>query len=165
MNFFWVDGNAGVKRYITEDGTPRINYFFDQVPLSRMFFLFDGAGEVISVFVRRYNDKTITATRFSEIRQQFETEFIRRDEVVLISPTANQITDSWDLIEAHSVNCTDAIILQCALDQANVLLPRGDGLVLVSSDQRLLDAARREGLLTFNAEIDSQEVLDVLINQ
>ena len=97
MNFFWVDGNAGVKRYITEDGTPRINYFFDQVPLSRMFFLFDGAGKVISVFVRRYNDKTITATRFSEIRQQFETEFIRRDEVVLISPIANQITDSWGL--------------------------------------------------------------------
>ena len=165
MNFFWVDGNAGVKRYITEKGTPLINYFFDRVPLSRMFFLFDGAGEVISVFVRRYNDKTITATRFSEIRQQFETEFIQRDEVVLVSPNANQISDSWDLIEAHSVNCTDAIILQCALDQANEMLPEGDSLVLVSSDQRLLDAARREGLLTFDAEIDSQEVLDVLINQ
>lgn len=76
MNFFWIDSNAGVKRYIAENGTPLVNHLFAQVPLDRMFFLFDAAGEAISVFVRRRNVGELSAARFTMIRQQFETEFI-----------------------------------------------------------------------------------------
>ena len=69
-----------------------------------------------------------------------------------------------DLIEKYSINSTDAILLQCALDRVNELRMNGDNLILVSSDKRLLRAAQSEGLLTFDPETDSQAALDVFIN-
>jgi predicted nucleic acid-binding protein len=74
------------------------------------------------------------------------------------------VTDSWELIEKHSINSTDALILKCALDKAVALRNVGDDLVLVSSDARLVRAAKAEGLPTFNPETDDQQTLDSLIN-
>ena len=64
-----------------------------------------------------------------------------------------------DLIEAHSLNSVDALVLRSALDTATELRSIGDRLVLVASDQRLLRAARAEGLQVFNPELDSQQTL------
>ena len=164
MNFFWLDASAYAKRYIAEKGTQLINYLFTHVPLGRMVCLFEGGGEIIFVFVRRRNEGKITTTRFSHIRERFETEFINRDEVGRVFPTEDQITNSWDLIEKHSLNSTDAILLQCALDRVNELRMNGDNLILASSDKRLLRAAQNERVLTFDPETDSQTALDVLID-
>ena len=141
-----------------------MNHFFERVPSYRMMCLFEGGGEVIFVFVRRKNTGEITPVLFNQIRQQFETEIIYRREVVKVLPIKNQITNSWDLIEKHSLNSTDAILLQCALDGVNELRMNGDNLILVSSDKRLLRAAQNEGLLTFDPETDSQTALDVFID-
>ena len=164
MNFFWLDASAYAKRYVAEKGTQLVNYLFTCVPLERMMCLLEGGGEVIFVFVRRRNESKITTARFNQLREYFKTEFIDSDEVEQIVPTGDQITDSWDLIEEHSLNSTDAIILQCALDSVNELRIDGDNLVLVSSDKRLLRAAQNEGLLTFDPETDTQTTLDILIN-
>ena len=164
MNFFWLDASAYAKRYIAEKGTQLMNYLFRRVPLGRMVCLFEGGGEIIFVFVRRKNEGRITTTRFNQLREHFKTEFIDRDEVEQIFPTEDQIADSWDLIEEHSLNSTDAILLQCALDRTNELRIEGDNLVLVSSDKRLIRASQNEGLLTFDPETDSQAALDVFIN-
>ena len=161
---FWLDASAYAKRYVAEKGTQVINYLFACVSLERMVCLFEGGGEIIFVFVRRRNEGKITTTRFNQLREHFETEFTDRDEVEKIFPTEDQITDSWDIIEKHSLNSTDAILLQCALDKANELRIGGDNLVLVSSDKRLIRASRMEGLLTFDPETDTQIALDVFIN-
>ena len=164
MNFFWLDASAYAKRYVEEKGTQLVNYLFTRVPLERMICLFDGGGEVIFVFVRRRNEGKITTTHFNQLREHFETEFVDRDEVEQVFQTKEQMTDSWDIIEEHSLNSTDAILLKCALDRVNELRVDGDNLVLVSSDKRLLRAAQSEGLFTFNPETDSQAALDVLID-
>ncbi len=164
MNYFFLDASAVVKRYIPETGTPEMNYFFASVPSHRMMCLFEGGGEVIFVFSRRRNESKVTATRFNQIKQRFLTEVIYRVRVVKVFPTKNQISRSWDFIERYSINSTDAILLQCALDRVNELRIEGDNLVLVSADKRLLNAARSEGLLIFNPETDNQAVLDILID-
>ena len=69
-----------------------------------------------------------------------------------------------DLIETHSLNSVDSIVLRSALEVATLLRKAGDELVLVASDQRLLRAAQAEGILVFNPEIDSQQVLEVWID-
>ena len=69
------------------------------------------------------------------------------------------VWDSIRLIETHSLNSVDAIVLRSALDTGTELRSVGDGLVLVASDQRLLRAARAEGLQIFNPELDSQQIL------
>lgn len=164
MNFFWLDANAYAKRYIAEKGSSLVNYLFEFVPLGRMICLFEGAGEIIFVFVRRRNENKITETFFNQIRQHFEEEFTNRSEIEHVFPTEDQITDSWELIEKHSINSTDAIILQCAIDYANDLRMKGHRLILVSSDKRLIRAARNENMLTFNPETDTQTALNTFIN-
>ena len=167
MIFFWLDASALIKHYISETGTHEMNHLFDSVPLYRMFCLLESVGEVISIFVRHKNDdryRNVTKTLFNQIKQRFENEFIHRNEVGLVLPTEDQITDSWELIEKHSINSTDAIILQCAIDYTNDLRPDGHRLILVSSDKRLIRAARSERMLTFDPETDTQTALDALIN-
>jgi len=53
----------------------------------------------------------------------------------------------------------DALVLRSALDIATELRSTDDRLVLVASDQRLLRAARAEGLQIFNPELDPQQTL------
>ncbi len=164
MNYFWLDANAIVKQYVTEIGTLLINHLFTRVSLDRIFCLFDSMDETRHVFVRKKNDGKITITEFNQAIQRFKTEFIDQVKVKQVNPTQNQKIASRSLIEVHSINSTDAYILQCALDEADKMRLAGDNLILVSSDKRLLAATTQEGLFTFNPETNSQIYLDFLIN-
>ena len=168
MNYFWLDANAIVKQYVTETGTPLINHLFTCVSLNRIFCLFDCMGEVYSAIARKANNVEITIAAHNQAIQQFETQFIRGGKVKKVNATENQKSAAWQFIgahpSAHKINTTDAHILRCALDKADELRTAGDDLILVSSDRRLLTAADKEGLLTFNPQTDNQIDLDVLIN-
>ena len=166
MNYFWLDASAVVKRYVTEPkGTPEMRYFLDKVPPERMMICRPVTiGEVISIFVRRKNNREITTVDFNRIKQLFETEISQQPDVVKVYPTNSQTDDSVEFIETYSINSADAIILQCAIDRVIEIQMDGDNLVLVSSDKGLIKAAQNEGLLTFDPETDNQAALDVLIN-
>lgn len=164
MNYFWLDASAVVKRYITETGTANMQYFFTHVHPNRMMICRPmTVGEVVSIFVRRKNSRQITPAYFNQVKQLFEIEIRQSSDIVKIRPTEIQEDASVEFIEAYSINSTDALILQCAIDNTIELQVKGNNLVLVSSDKRLLGAAQGEGLLTFNPETDSQAALDVLI--
>jgi predicted nucleic acid-binding protein len=164
VNYFWLDTNAIVKQYVSEEGTCLINYFFTRVSPDRIFCLFDSMDETRHVFVRKRNDGIITRSEFNQVIQRFEVEFVYPIDVEKVNPTQNQKITARQLIDTHSINSTDAYILQCALDKADELRTASDDLILVSSDKRLLKATEKEGLLTFDPEIDNQINLDVLIN-
>lgn len=68
-------------------------------------------------------------------------------------------------MDKHSINSVDALVLRSALDVAIELRNSSDGrLVLVASDLRLLKAAEDEGLLVFNPETDTEQLLISLTN-
>ena len=165
MNYFWLDASAVVKRYIAEDGTANMQYFFTHVCPDRMMVCRPvTVGEIISIFVRRKNSQQITTAYFNQVKQLFGTEIRQHPDILKISPTEMQEEVSVELIEVYSINSTDALILQCAIDKTVELRMKGNNLVLVSSDKRLLRAAQSERLLTFDPETDTQTALDVLIN-
>ena len=166
MNYFWLDASAVVKRYITElNGTPEMRYFLGEVPAERMIICRPvTVGEVMSIFVRRKNRQQIDTVYFDQVKLLFETEISQHPDVVKVYPTNKQADDSVEFIETYSINSTDAYILQCALDKANELREDNHDLILVSSDKRLIRAAKSEELRTFDPETDTQTVLDVLIN-
>ncbi len=166
MIYFWLDASAVVKRYIIEpNGTPEMQYFFTKVPPDRMMICRPvTVGEVMSIFVRRKNNRDITTANFNQIKQLFETEISQQPDVVKVYPTNSQADASVVFIESYSINSSDAIILQCALDKANELRIDGHDLIIVSSDKGLLKAARSEKLQTFNPETNAQAYLDGLIN-
>jgi uncharacterized protein len=164
MNHFYFDASALAKRYTPETGSDLIDEILDNVPLTRLMALIIGALEVFWICVRKRNDGRITPSQFSQATRFLNQEVIADDSDFELLPTPDALLQTaMDLVERHSINGTDALVLCSALETATRLRNIGDGLVLVAADQRLLRAARAEGLTVFNPETDSQQALIALI--
>ena len=160
MYYFYLDASALVKRYTRESGSDKMLFLFRNVPLARLSCLTIGAIEVFWICVRKRNDGRITDHQFERAVMHLRREVINnQSNFRKISVTDSLVWDSMDLIENHSLNSVDAMVLRSALDTATELRSTDDRLVLVASDQRLLRAAHTEGLQIFNPEIDSQQIL------
>ena len=162
-NSFYMDASALTKRYIPERGNDLVDEIFSKVPSSRIHLLNIGAGEILSVLVRRRNAGTLSIANFHQAVANFNAEIVRWAAVTRASVTTRLVATSLSLIIAHSINSTDALILKSALAIARRLRRAGDDLVLVASDQRLLRAAQAEGLTTFNPETQDQTALAALV--
>ena len=160
MYYFYFDASALAKRYTEEIGSDTIDSFFENAPLERLSCLTIGAIEVFWICIRKRNDGRLTNHQFEISVTLLRREVInRQSDFRTISAPDSLVWNSMDLIETHSLNSVDAMVLRSALDLATELRSTDDKLVLVASDQRLLRAARAEGLQTFNPELDSQQIL------
>ena len=160
MYYFYFDASALAKRYVEEVGSDKIDFLFANVPLERLQCLTIGAMEVFWICVRKRNDGRIPSGQFAESTTYLKSEVIDiQSDFRKISVPDSLVWDSMNLVDIHSLNSVDAIVLRSALDTAAELRNTGDILVLVASDQRLLRAARTEGLQVFNPEFDSQQTL------
>ena len=160
MYYSYFDASALAKRYTDEVGSDKIDFFFDNVPLERLSCLTLGAIEVFWICVRKRNDNRITSHQFERATTHLRREVINNQSGFKTIPVPDSLVwDSIRLIETHSLNSVDAMVLRSALDIATELRRAGDRLVLVASDQRLLRAAHAEGLQIFNPETDSQQTL------
>lgn len=160
MYYFYFDASALAKRYIEEVGSDKIDFLFENVPLWRLLCLTVGAAEVFWICIGKRNDGRINVNQFTQSTGHLEHEIINnQSDFRTISVPDSLVWNSMNLIETHSINSVDALVLRSALDIATELRRAGDRLVLVASDQRLLRAARAEGLQIFNPEVDSQQIL------
>ena len=165
MYYFYFDASALAKRYIEETGSDKIDFLFSNVSLERLRCLTIGVMEVFWICVRKKNDGRISVSQFAESTTYLKSEIVdAQSNFRKISVPDSLVWDSMALIETHSLNSVDAIVLRSALDTAAELRNTTDTLVLVASDQRLLRAARSEGLQVFNPELDSQQTLTDWIN-
>jgi hypothetical protein len=127
-----------------------------------MVVLNGGLCEVISLLVRKRNAGRISPTTYKHIAQDFYLEIAA--SAVNVIPTDNTLVlHAFPLIETHSVNGTDALVLRSAVVLQADLRARVDDWLLVASDLRLLRAAAAEGLTTFNPEIQTAADLDALL--
>ena len=156
---FYMDARALVKRYVPETGSALLDAILDHVPGDRIYVLNVGAGEVVSILVRKRNAGAISAAYFAQALLDFESEIVRSADISKLPVTNRLATSSFSLIVAHSLNSTDAVILRSALAIARKLRAGGGDLVVVAADQRLLRPARAEGLSTFNPERQDQAAL------
>lgn len=160
MYYFYFDASALVKRYTQEMGSDKVNFLFNNVPLNQMMCLILGIIELFWICVRKKNDGRITTLDFSQAGVNLNYEVIDNQSGFKTIPVPNSLVwDSIRLIETHSLNSVDAMVLRSALNVAAGLRSTDDTLVLIASDQRLLRAARAEELQVFNPEIDSQQTL------
>ena len=160
MYYFYFDASGLVKRYTEEVGSDKVDFLFQNVPLNRLMCLTIGAAEVFSICVRKRNDGRITKHHFEQAVGYLDYEVINIESDFETVPAQNVlIWESIGLMDTYSINSVDAILLCSALDIAVDLRNEKNELVLIASDQRLLRAAQTEGLLCFNPEIDSQQML------
>jgi hypothetical protein len=163
VRFVYLDASAGVKRYSVEAGTPLVNHLFHRVPLDRIVLLSVGYAEIVSILVRKRNAGAISPARLQQLIREVRAEVGPVAGVRLMDVTDDLADQAVDLIDQHSVNSTDGIILRSALDLAASLRARGDELLMVSCDARLLKAAKAERLTTFDPEKQSAADLDNLL--
>jgi predicted nucleic acid-binding protein len=164
-NSFYLDASALAKRYVPEKGSPHVHPLLDTVPAGRIYVLNVGAGEVISILLRKRNAGVISAGYFEQAVVDFDTEIVHAAAVNKM-PVSNRLAiSSFPLIRDHSINSTDAVTLKSALAIARKPRVAGDDLdlVLVASDQRLLRATQAEGLTTFNPESQDHTALAPLL--
>ena len=163
MQFFFLDASALAKRYAPETGTSLINHLFASVTSDRLCVFNVSVAEILSALVRKRNAGGITSAGFVQALADFRFEVVQPIQPRKIVADNLLVTAAFPLIESHSINATDGIILRAALDLATPLRSVGDDLVLVAADQRLIRAAQAEGLTTFNPETQSQAELDALL--
>ncbi len=158
-NSFYLDASALAKRYAPEKGYLLVNAIINQVRSNRIHFLNIGAGEILSVLVRKRNAGTLSIVDFQQAVASFNAEIVHAAAITRFSVTTRLVAKSLSLILAHSINSTDALVLQSALVIARRLRRAGDDLVLVASDQRLLRAAQAEAMATFDPETQDNTAL------
>jgi predicted nucleic acid-binding protein len=118
MHYAFLDASALAKRFIPEAGTPVMDHVFRRFPPERMVLLPVGLAEVASILVRKRNAKLISTV---ELHRALTT---LRGEVgvwsyVHIPFVSDRMADrAVDLVDRHSLNATDAILLRAALDLA-----------------------------------------------
>lgn len=160
MYYFYFDASGLVKRYTEEVGSEKVDFLFRNVPLNRLMCLAIGVAEVFSICVRKKNDGRITRHHFEQAVGYLDSEVINIESDFETVPAENLlIWESISLMDTHSINSVDAILLCSALNIATNLRNEMNELVLIASDKRLLRAAHAEGLLCFNPETDSQQIL------
>jgi len=158
--FFYWDASALGKRYVPETGTALVGGVFDTVGRGRMMMLDVAVGEVVSILVRRHNDGALEPAEYHEAMRHFRGQVVDGQEFRLESVGREVIRASLRVIERHSLNATDALVLRSALDLAALLRLAGDDLVLVAADARLLRAAEAEGVETLDPESGTVADLD-----
>jgi predicted nucleic acid-binding protein len=157
--YFYMDASSLAKRYTPEIGSSLVDEILESVSGRRFYILNISAGEIMSILVRKKNASAISGSSFSQALLDFDAEIVRSTAVQKVTVSNGLATASFALIVAHSINSTDAVIMQSALAIAHRLRAKGNDLVLVASDQRLLRAAQAEGLSTFDPEIQDQAAL------
>ena len=162
-NALYRDASALAKRYVPERGSALVDAILDTVPANQIYVLNIGAGEVVSILVRKRNAGIISVLAFGQAVAIFDAEIVRAPDISKVSVTSRLVTSSFPLIVAHAINSTDAIALKSALAIARRLRAAGDDLILVASDLRLLRAAQAEGLKTFNPDSQDHTALVALL--
>jgi predicted nucleic acid-binding protein len=121
----YLDPSAWVKRYYHEPGTELTNQLFDTLLRARPPRLLCsriGMPEVVAVLHRHRNAGRVTQALFNTAYAYFEEE---TRHVRLLPVRNHQMDASIRHLLAHSLNATDALHLQVALEEHSRLQRRG----------------------------------------
>ena len=153
MNYFFLDASALVKQYHKEEGTDVFSSLFEtllETDPKRLVISSIALAETIAAWYRQgHQDGTPQAVLTTVADQILEDGL----SVSRCHISNSIIVTSIDLIVRHSINASDALLLQQALMFSRNLSQVDRTLVLVSSDKRFLRAATSEGLRTLNPEV------------
>jgi predicted nucleic acid-binding protein len=112
---FYLDASALAKRYAPELGTPVVNHLFARVTPDKFHLFNVSFAEVVSLLVRKKNSGRLSETAYTQAVIDLGVEIGSSPAHKLAADNA-LVTACLPLIEAHSINSTDAVILRSALD-------------------------------------------------
>ena len=134
----FFDTSAFVKRYVEESGTERVIEICDQA--ERLVLCVICLPEMISTLNRLVREGKLQGGDYQKMRDLILKE-IEDAEICYVTPEV--VTQTIRCLENNTLRAMDALHLGCAL----VVEPD----LFVSSDQRQIEAAKREGLKVMEA--------------
>jgi hypothetical protein len=147
------DASALSKRYALELGSDAVDVLFVEVPVAQMVTTFMGYAETYSVLLRKRNRGDITEPSFRSAVSLLQAEILDSADFALLTISDLAVLGGIEQIKRYNLNASDAAILTAYLSYASAESAAGSLCVLVAADQRLLHAARTEGLPTLNPEL------------
>lgn len=166
MLWIYFDASALIKRFTVETGTDQINEVFRHIPTSQMACSKLGILEIVSVLIRKKNDRRLPQSLFEQAMIEFRAAVIDDPDFAIVPVHDALLSSALQLITAHNLNATDAIILRSAIELHEALVPEGHSLILCAADKRLVRAARAEGLVAYDPEQETvQDFRRLLTNQ
>jgi predicted nucleic acid-binding protein len=143
---YFVDSSALVKRYVLEAGTGWVRSLTNRNANHDIFISRITSVEVTSAIARRRKGGTVSPTQASSILYRFRKHLAGRYTIAEVTPPLS--TDAMKLANTHALRAYDAVQLATAIEVQRQWLRLGQGgIVLVSSDKDLNDAAIAEGLI------------------
>ena len=140
MSVFYLDSSAWVKRYAQEKGSERVQRLFDQ--RERLGSSSLGYVEAAAALCRRLSEEDLA---------RFETRLkLDWQEMTRLPVSAEVIDEAVSLARRHKRRGADAVHLATALTLGRALAEVNATVVLVTSDEELLQAARAAGLQVEN---------------
>jgi uncharacterized protein len=147
MSHYFFDSSALVKRYVPEIGQAWVLSITLPATGNTIIVAQITRVEVASAVMRRSRDGTLTIRAAHAIRLLMGRHLSR--EYVIIGLTDHLIKRAEILLEFHPLRAYDSLQLASALEANDRLVTTGLApLIFISSDTRLLSAARAEGLAT-----------------
>jgi len=145
------DASALAKRFVAETGSQTVNAVFAAVPRDQMVTTIMGYSETFTALLRKHNQGVLTVPAFTAAQAALRNEVIDDPDFAVLGLEFDDILDGIELVRRHNLNSSDGAILQAYLKHASPMRPSVVS-VLVASDQRLLRAAKAEGLDVLNPE-------------
>lgn len=146
------DASALVKQYALEPGSETVQALFRSAPPHETATTIWGYAEAFSILLRHLNRGTISSAAFSQAIASLRIEILDDPHVSFLAIDDTIILAGIALIQAHNLNSVDAALLASILRFARARSPQLPRCVLVAADQRLLRAARAEGLTVVDPE-------------
>lgn len=143
MRYYFIDTSALVKRYHQEKGTEKIDEIFESK--EKIIFISNLAvSEFTSAINRKKFEGEITESDLNLVLSRFFTDVM--EILTIVGVTDSHVISSSDLILEYNLKALDSLQLATA-----VRLKELDA-IFISADEKLCEAARKEGLNVVNPE-------------
>lgn len=142
MSVLYVDASALVKRYAEEPGTDAVLSLLTTA--NRIFTSKIAYVELLMTFSRKLAEGTVSEQQFSELHRRVDQDWY---SWILIEVSDEILEIVKKRVVKHSIRALDAIHLSSALLARKLV---GKKLTFVCSDQKLLEAAKAQGLIVYD---------------
>lgn len=151
MTFYYLDASAWVKRYYQETGTTWVQDLFAHnnraIACASL-----GLIEVMATLARKVKAQEINPSMLEQKAQELEEDW---NHFIQVQLTTEAVDIAKGLAKERALRGADAVHLASALLLQKHLAEEDDQLFFVTSDQELMEANQRSGLVVINP--DEQE--------
>ncbi|MBU1662161.1 MAG: type II toxin-antitoxin system VapC family toxin [Chloroflexi bacterium] len=149
MVTFYLDTSALLKLYVNETGSTWLRRTIttsNEIVLVTTEILIE---EVISALNRCVRDETVTQDEYRRLAGGFRYDCHNRYNFIAFKDTI--IDTVWNLLERHPLRAYDAVHLSTAINVNQWMVLENEApITFLSADDRLNQAAAKEGLLADN---------------